>query len=31
MYIIVKGRVVVEKKSKEYGNLPLVVNLLKDG
>ena len=31
MYIILKGRVVVEKKSKEYGNLPLVIALLKDG
>ena len=31
MYIILKGRVVVEKKSQEYGNLPLVVAILKDG
>ena len=31
MYIIVKGRVAVEKKSEEYGMFPLVVALLKDG
>jgi len=31
MYIILKGRVVVEKQSPEYGNLPLVVAILKDG
>jgi len=31
MYVILKGRVAVEKKSQEYGNLPIIVALLKDG
>ena len=31
MYIIIKGRVVVEKKSEEYGNLPLNVCMLYEG
>jgi hypothetical protein len=31
MYVIVKGRVAVEKRAPEYGNLPLVVALLRDG
>ena len=31
MYVILKGRVAVEKTSPEYDNLPLVVALLKDG
>ena len=31
MYIIVKGRVAVEKRSIEYGYFPLVVALLRDG
>lgn len=31
MYVILKGRVVVEKKSPESGNLPIVVAILKDG
>lgn len=31
MYVILKGRVAVEKKSIEYGNLPIIVALLKDG
>jgi len=31
MYIILKGRVAVEKKTAEYGHLPVVEALLKDG
>jgi len=31
MYVIVKGRVAVEKKSIEIGNLPIVKALLTDG
>ena len=31
MYIILKGRVAVEKKTAEYGMLPVVEALLKDG
>jgi hypothetical protein len=31
MYVILKGRVAVEKKSKETGNLPLVIAILEDG
>lgn len=31
LYILLKGRVAVEKSSNEYGNLPLVVSIIKDG
>ena len=31
MYVILKGRVAVEKTSKETGNLPLVIAILEDG
>lgn len=31
MYVILKGRVAVEIKSKETGNLPLVIAILEDG
>ena len=31
MYIILKGRVAVEKRTAEYGHLPVVEALLKDG
>lgn len=31
MYVILKGRVAVEKKTKETGNLPLVIAILEDG
>ena len=31
MYIIIKGRVVVEKKSQKYGNLPINVAMLQGG
>jgi len=31
MYVILKGRVAVEKASKECSNYPVIVALLKDG
>ena len=31
MYVILKGRVSVEKRAPEYGNFPIVLALLKDG
>ena len=31
MYVIIKGRIAVEKKSVEYGNLPRVIATRTDG